>query len=141
MSVEIKWWLLLTAVTLTVFVVACDTQTGASEGVTVYESPNFSGSSHIFASSHTNLFEIASGCPGVVIEDFGGRRTLPGNWDGCVSSIMVPPGWEATLYSTFHFFGSALEVTSDNRDLGDVQGPCDGDWDDCTSSIRVSGPR
>ena len=62
------------------------------------------------------------------------------NWDDCISSIQVSPGWEATIYEHDEYEGDTLIVTGDIRDLDDVSGPCGNDWDNCISSVRVSGP-
>ena len=105
---------------------------GPSEGVTLYEHPNFGGDARTFGSSFSDLDFIDGPCGA---GDFGG-----GDWENCASSVRVSPGWEATLYEHDDRRGDSLVVTSDIRDLDDISG-CGGDWDNCASSIVVRPPR
>jgi hypothetical protein len=111
---------------------ACVTHTGPSEGVTLYQHPDFDGGSATFAADVWNLLPLNGPCGGSA-EDYG-------DWDECASSIRVSPGWRATLYSGAGYAGGSLMVESDFADLDDVVGPCGGDWDDCISSLRVFPP-
>ena len=71
--------------------VACDTETGPSEGVTLYEHPNFGGGARTFDGSFSDLDFIEGPCGSVDFAD-------EGDWENCASSVRVSPGWEATLY-------------------------------------------
>jgi Peptidase inhibitor family I36 len=69
--------------------------------------------------------------------------------DACRDKLPAAPS-ELTegivIYQDANFLGKAAYVTSDIRNLKDVDGPCtqsDGDtdthsWDDCVSSVRVA---
>ena len=61
-------------------------------------------------------------------------------WDDCISSIKVPEGWRATIYEDPNFRGGSLTITADIPDLDRVMGPCNGDWENCISSIRIFRP-
>jgi len=69
--------------------------------------------------------------------------------DACRDELPVAPS-ELTagviIYEDANFLGKSAYVTSDIRNLRDIDGPCrqsDGDsethsWDDCVSSVRVA---
>lgn len=65
-----------------------------------------------------------------------------GTWDNCISSIRVPEGWEVVLYELPDFGGRSLTLTSHVMDLSgetvDGWSGCDGNWDNCASSIRLT---
>lgn len=121
----------LTAVALSL--VACDTHTGPDEGIEFFEHPNFGGSSHTTQVDIFDFDDINGPC-NETTTDFG---TFGGDFDNCISSIRVTPGWEATLYEHDEYEGDTLTITESIRDLDDVEGPCGDDWDDCISSVRV----
>jgi hypothetical protein len=60
------------------------------------------------------------------------------SWSKCVSSVRVFPGWSATLYRDEDFKGRSITVTSDTLNLRTLPGPCDGSFNDCVTSIRVT---
>ena len=124
---QVRRAILLTAAILAL--VACDTHTGPDEGITFFEHPNFEGSSHTTQSDVFDFDDIRGPC--------GETDTSSGDWDNCISSVQVSPGWEATIYEHDEYEGDTLTVTGDIRDLDDVSGPCGNDWDDCISSVRV----
>ena len=126
---------LWTGVTLMLLLVNCDTHTGPdpNRGVTVYEHPDFGGSSRTFDGNFNDFDDVTGPCRG-----FFDSSEMPGDWDNCVSSVRVASGWEAIVYEHDDYQGDSLVVTSDIRDLDDVEGPCGDDWDDCISSIRVN---
>ena len=123
------------ALVLALVVAACDRKTGPTEGVTLYEHPDYGGEARTFDGNFNDLDAVEGPCRG-----FFDSADQPGDWEGCVSSVRVSPGWEATLYEHDDYQGDSLEVTSDIRDLDDFRG-CGGDWDNCTSSLRVRPPR
>ena len=55
-----------------------------------------------------------------------------------MSSVRVFPGWSATLYRDEDFKGRSITVTSDTLNLRTLPGPCDGSFNDCVTSIRVT---
>jgi len=120
---------------LALLAMACDTNTGPSEGITLYEHPNFGGSARTFDGSFNDLDLVQGPCRG-----FLDPEEQPGDWENCVSSVRISSGGEATLYEHDDYRGDSLVITSDIRDLDDVRG-CGGDWDNCTSSLRVRPPR
>ena len=115
---------------------ACEanpTQPTTTEGVTVYQHPNFGGESHMFIRDHNNLDDLRGPC--APADDPAGG----GSWHRCVSSMQVAEGWEAVIFERDDFGGQPLSVTSDITDLEDQGGPpsCGGNWDDCIASIQV----
>ena len=125
---------ILLTVAILALVVCSDTHTGPDEGITFFEHPNFEGSSHTTKFDVFDFDRISGPCGG------GGDAFSSSDWDNCISSLQVSPGWEATLYEHDEYEGDTLIVTGDIRNLDDVSGPCGNDWDDCISSVRVSGP-
>ncbi len=110
---------------------ACDDdRTGASEGITFFEHPDYDGDSITLAGGFSDFDDLRGPC-GVAVDG------TSGDWDNCVSSVMLDPGWEATVYEHDDYEGDSLEITRSIADLDDVRGPCGDDWDDCISSIRV----
>jgi hypothetical protein len=107
-----------------------------TEGVVVYADPNFRGQSNRFTADVFDLDDMKGGC----IELGGLGVLIKDDWDDCISSIRIAPGWSATVYEDPGFRGLSMTITSDVADLETVLGPCGNDWDDCVSSIRVSRP-
>lgn len=97
---------------------------GSSEGVTIYEHPNYRGDSRTVGADERDLEDVV--------------RSPDISWDDCISSIRVPEGWQATIYEHPDYRGGSSTITSDIPDLDRVMGPCSGDWENCISSIRVS---
>lgn len=112
---------------------ACgDDHTGASEGITFFEHPDYQGSSITLAGDFSDFDDLRGPC--------GRTETYDGDWDNCISSVLVDPGWEATVFEHDDYEGDRLEIDRNIADLDDVRGPCGDDWDDCISSIRVRRP-
>jgi hypothetical protein len=105
-------------------------QTGASEGLTLFQHPNFEGDSVTVAGGFSDFDDLRGPC--------NATSSTSGNWDDCVSSIRVDPGWGGVIFEDPDYRGDRLEVLGDITDLEDVRGPCGDDWDDCISSIQVS---
>lgn len=101
---------------------------GASEGVTIYEHPNYGGAARRLGADERDLKDVVGPCASQLW------------WDDCISSIRVPQGWSATIYEHPNYRGGSLTVTSDIPDLDRVMGPCSGDWENCVSSLRVLRP-
>ena len=61
------------------------------------------------------------------------------DWNDCVSSIRVAPGWRVQVYRDDDFRGQSLSTTADVPNLQLVAGTCDHDGlNDCITSVRVS---
>ncbi len=119
------------AVVLVAAAIACDNdQTGASEGVTLFEHPNFEGDSITLAGGFSDFDDLRGPC--------NSTDTSSGNWDDCPSSIRVDPGWRGMIFEDPDYQGEGFELLGDIADLENVRGPCGDDWDDCISSIQVS---
>jgi Beta/Gamma crystallin len=111
-------------------VIACDNdQTGASEGITLFEHPNFEGNSVTLAGGFSDFDDLRGPC---------NPSDTSGNWDDCASSIRVDSGWRGIIFEDPDYSGGQLEILGDIADLEDVGGPCGDDWDDCISSMQVS---
>jgi Peptidase inhibitor family I36 len=116
---------------------ACEGQepigpTPPDEGVIVYIHSHFVGTSQQINQDIRNFENVEGPC--VVSDDNGSTAS----WNDCISSVRVLPGWQATLYRDREFRGSFMMATEDITDLRQRAGPCDGSFNDCVSSIRVS---
>jgi hypothetical protein len=115
---------------------ACDDDhTGASEGITFFEHPDYEGDSITLAGGFSDFDDLRGPCNPTVDPVTGVPRD--GDWDNCASSVLVDTGWEATVYEHDDYEGDTLVIGRNIADLDDVRGPCGDDWDDCISSIRV----
>jgi len=104
-----------------------------TEGVIVYEHPRFRGAWRQFTGDVRDLDDVSgNACP----KDLG-SSFVTYDWDDCISSIRVAPGWRVTLYEDPRYEGDAVTLTADESDLENVRRDGD-DWDDCISSIRVT---
>jgi hypothetical protein len=116
------------------FLVGCGSPATPSEkALTVFVDRDYGGSWHDVSGDWANL----NGPDGPCNKSSVGTTTI-GNWDDCVSSIRLSPGWVATGYRDRNFSGPTFEITQDIPNLRDLPGPCDHGFDDCLSSIRVS---
>lgn len=124
---------------LLVFSIACDIHTGSRWGITVYEHPNFKGSSHSLDIGASDLGVIEGPCQGIigVIGGTVAGSTSQGDWDNCISSIRIPPGWEVSVWRLSYYREECLTFNTDVPDLTHVRGPCKGSWNDCISSLSV----
>jgi Peptidase inhibitor family I36 len=102
------------------------------EGVIIYIHANFTGPSQQINQDVRNFGNIEGPC---VVSDENGATA---RWDDCISSVRILPGWQVTLYRDRDFRGAALTATEDLLDLKQRPGPCDGSYNDCVSSMRVS---
>lgn len=130
-------WTALLAISIGLALAAAgcgDNPEGPSQGVTVWEHPNFDGTGRTFDGNAFDLDDIRGPCVGFVDDP------NQGDWDDCISSIQVPPGWEVTIFEHDEYEGESLTLTEDVRDLDDIRGPCGNDWDDCISSMQVRAP-
>ena len=128
----------LSALSLQVASINCGpTHTGPSEGFIVYEHPNYGGDSLALIYYISDLKDIQGPC-NEYTDSFGVETG--GDWNDCISSIRVSPGWAGTIFKHDDYLGGYLTVTSDIQDLEHVSGPCGDDWENCITSIRVTRP-
>ena len=107
--------------------------TSFTSGVILYEHANFLGNSAYIASDVSDLRDFTGPC---VHDD--GSGSVSRDWNDCVSSVKVAPGWRATIYRGTGFGDDALEIVVDVPNLQLVRGDCDHDgMNDCVSSVRV----
>jgi len=101
-------------------------------GIILYEHANFLGNSAHLTADVSDLREFRGPC--IHGDDASSR-----DWNDCVSSVRVAPGWRATLYRGLNYGDDALEITQDVANLQLVrQHDCDeGGLNDCVSSVRV----
>ena len=101
-------------------------------GIVLWEHANFRGNSAHVTGDIPDLRSFKGPC--VRQGDDGDTR----DWNDCVSSIQVAPGWQATLYKDTGYRDDSLEITADEPNLQLVRGDCDHDGlNDCVSSVRV----
>jgi len=124
--------------------VACEVNrlpTAPSElatGIVVYEDANYLGRSAHVTSDIKDLSEVSGPCEHYESNAGGGGRYYY-DWNDCISSVRVAPGWRATLYRDDNYRDDALDVTADVPNLQLVtQHDCPKDGlNDCVTSIRV----
>jgi hypothetical protein len=102
-------------------------------GIILYEHANFLGNSAHLTGDIPDLRDFRGPC----LED--GEDSSSRDWNDCVSSVRVAPGWRATLYRGADYHDDALEITEDVANLQLVRiHDCDeGGLNDCISSVRV----
>ena len=105
--------------------------TPLDQGIVIYIHADFTGSSQQINADVRDLTKAQGPCSS------GEEGEIP-TWRECVSSIRVLPGWSATLYRDEDFSGRSITVTSDTPNLRNLPGPCDGSFNDCVRSIRVT---
>jgi hypothetical protein len=109
---------------------ACDDDpAGPTEGIFVYEDPDFRGEARVFDGNASDLRDIRGPC--------GASGSQEGDWNDCISSIRVPSGWEVTIFEDDSYEGDSTLLTSDAPDLERMNGPCGDDWDDCITALQV----
>ena len=109
-----------------------------ADGIVIYEHAGFGGGSAHLASDVDDLSGFKGPCEHYSSGGPGYPASYSYDWNDCISSIKVSPGWRATVFVDFGFHEDWLDVTADVTDLGQVRGYCDDDtWNDCISSIRV----
>jgi hypothetical protein len=106
-----------------------------SAGIIVYEHANFLGNSAHLTSDMPDLRDFRGPC---VHESTEG---VSRDWNDCISSVRVAPGWRATLYRDPRYRDDSLDITEDVPNLQLVrQHDCPNDGlNDCVSSARVRG--
>ena len=108
-------------------------------GIIVYEHANFRGESAHITSDVDDLSDFIGPCE----HEQKDSDFLPGgvsyDWNDCISSVRVAPGWRTTLYRGTRYRDDSLDITADVANLVLAPHDCDhGGLNDCVSSIRVS---
>ena len=113
-------------------------------GITIYEDANYRGRSALLTRDVRDLKDFSGPCEHentISRADGSSTTTFSRDWNDCISSIRVAPGWRAVAYRDDDFDGDSLVLTSDTPNLQLVPGRCDHDgMNDCITSIRV-GPQ
>lgn len=128
----------VTAIALAVLAHACTPDelpmapTPFTAGVILYEHANFLGNSAHLTGDLPDLRDFRGPC-------LHGDDASSRDWNDCVSSVRVAPGWRVTLYRGPNYHDDAIEVTSDVANLQRVrEHDCnEGGLNDCVSSVRV----
>ena len=98
----------------------------------VYEAANFTGSSALVTSDIPNLGDFDGPC------EHSDTHGAFYNWNDCVSSFRLAPGWRATVYEQRDYKGESYMATEDTVNLQLVRGTCSHDGlNDCVSSVRA----
>ena len=105
--------------------------TPPEQGIVLYLHADFTGPSQALNVDVKDLTKAQGPCSG------GSEGEMP-SWTKCVSSIRVFSGWSATLYRDDDFKGRSVTINSDTPNLRNLPGPCDGSFNDCVTSIRVT---
>ena len=106
--------------------------TTPSDGIVLFEHANFLGNSAYITGDIPDLREFKGPCV------HGGGDDAAFDWNDCVSSVRVAPGWRATIYKDTNYRDDSLEITADAPNLQLVPGDCDhAGLNDCISSVRV----
>ena len=128
---------MLALLLLALFIPACSEPlevlgpTPAGEGITIYLHVDYAGASQAINHDVSDLKKVEGPCT------HGGEGEEP-TWSDCMSSVRVEPGWSVTLYRDDEFKGRSVTLTANTPNLTTLPGPCDGSFNDCVSSIKVT---
>lgn len=105
------------------------------DGIVVYEDANYLGRSAHITDDVRDLRDVRGPC-----EHYDSDRgSYYYDWNDCISSVRVAPGWRATLFRDDNYRDDELTITADQPNLQLVTEhdcPHDG-LNDCVTSIRV----
>lgn len=109
-----------------------------TSGIVVYEDANYLGRSAHITDDVRDLRDVRGPCEHYESDAPGGARYIY-DWNDCISSVRVAPGWRATLYRDDNYRDDELAITGDVPNLQLVtQHDCPKDGlNDCVTSIRV----
>jgi hypothetical protein len=111
-----------------------------TRGVSIYEHANFLGESALLTASEQDLAGYKGPCEHSDTDQWG-TTSYTYDWNDCVSSVRVAPGWRAILYRDTRYRGQSLELTADAPNLQLVAGTCSHEGlNDCVTSIKVIAP-
>jgi len=103
-----------------------------TEGIVVYEHADYMGKSAHITTDLPSLAKFSGPC-----RQSGGGS----DWNDCISSVRVAPGWSATLYGDTEYRDLSFEITADVPNLAHTAHDCPaGGMNDCVSSVRVRHP-
>jgi hypothetical protein len=130
---------LAVAISVAAFAIRCSDEelpmapSDLATGIVVYEHANFAGNTAHITSDMSDLRDFRGPC---VHENQDG---VTRDWNDCISSVRVAPGWRATLYRGTDYRDDELEITEDVPNLQLIrQHDCPEEGlNDCVSSIRV----
>ena len=105
--------------------------TPSGQGATIYIHADFTGVSQALNRDVADLGKVEGPCT------HGAEGEKP-TWSDCVSSVQVAPGWTVTLYRDREYKGNSVRLTADSPNLRELPGPCNGNFNDCVSSMKVS---
>ena len=105
--------------------------TPPDQGIVIFVHADYTGSSQAVNVDVHDLTKTEGPCSS------GAEGEAP-TWRNCVSSVRVFPGWSATLYRDEDFKGRSITLDADAPNLRNLPGPCDGSFNDCVRSIRVT---
>jgi hypothetical protein len=106
----------------------------------VYVDANYLGESAHIADDIPDLREVRGPCehyesPTVGVPGSGGFRY---DWNDCISSIRVAPGWLAIVYRDDGYRDDSLTIAEDAPNLQLVEHDCPArGLNDCITSVRV----
>ena len=107
-----------------------------STGIVVYEHANFRGASAHITTDMPDLRDFDGPCEHSSSDDYGPGEYY--DWNDCISSVRVAPGWSATLYRAPDYRDDSITLTEDAPNLAMLAHDCPGDGlNDCVTSIRV----
>lgn len=108
-----------------------------TSGIVVYEDANYLGRSALITEDIRDLRDVRGPCEHYESDPAGGGRYIY-DWNDCISSVRVAPGWRATLYRDDNYRDDELAITADVPNLQLVNHDCPRDGlNDCVTSIRV----
>lgn len=105
-----------------------------TSGIVVYEHDHYGGESGLITSDISDLSDFTGPCEH---DDLFSDDPIY-DWEDCISSVRVAPGWSATLYRDTGYESDSLVIAFDVVNLEHVRGHCSkGGLGDCVSSVRV----
>jgi len=107
--------------------------TPPDQGIVIFVHADYVGSSQALNVDVHDLTKTQGPCS-------SGAEGEEPTWTKCVSSVRVFPGWSATLYRDEDFKGASITLNADTPNLRNLSGPCDGSFNDCVRSIRLTRP-
>ncbi len=106
-------------------------------GIVIYQDANYLGASAHLTGDVSDLRNVIGPCRHTE-PDGAGSSQVVFNWNDCISSVRVAPGWRATLYRDDNYRDDALTITADVPNLQLVNHDCPRDGlNDCVTSVRV----
>ena len=106
-------------------------------GITVYEHANFLGESAHITRDISDLRDFRGPCQHVDTS-VPTSPSISHDWNDCISSVRIAPGWRATIYRDTGYRDDALDINADVPNLQQVSGDCPvGGLNDCVSSVRI----